>query len=250
MSKKFTALGSAVLCVLALGALGASPAAAAETTAYTCVKGGTESFKDADCKEAVAVGTGTFGHVAIPEGESTQLTVKEVGNQTLAFEVLGSTVALEATGLECVGCHFENLGPMGAMSVVGTGQLKYTGVTVEKLGEKCRVKSDPGGVIGVIETEPLKFATSATNEVKIEPAAGAVLANFSIEALPGQKCNFVRTYSATGDVAGITSGATIAINVTKEQNTLKVNGEQALLQGEATLEGGLTGAAHHPVALT
>lgn len=38
------------------------------TTAFTCVSnGGAKDFKDAHCKEAVAAGTGSFGHVGIAE---------------------------------------------------------------------------------------------------------------------------------------------------------------------------------------
>lgn len=250
MSKRIMLVGLAALCALALGALGASGASAAETTAYTCLPGtgGTE-FGNAHCSEA---GTG-FHHVAIPAGEETQITLSAVGQQLLASHVFGAEVELSSNTLECVNCMAANSGSAGSMKVSGSGgNLKYSGVVVNgTLGTKCKVLSDPGEVEGVVNTEPLKFETIATNEALISPVnAENILAHFWIKHKPEKTCNIEGTYTVTGDANGITSGATLKVAVPIGSGTLKLNTEPAGLTGEATIQAGLTGGEHHPAALT
>jgi len=248
MSKRIMLVGLAALCALALGALGASGASAAETTAYTCLPGGSE-FGNAHCSEA---GTG-FHHVAIAPGENTQLTLSAVGNQLLESHVFGAAVSLSATGVECVNCMAENSGSAGSMKVSGSGgTLKYSGVVVSgTLGTKCKVLSDPGEVEGVVNTETLKFETTATNEAVISPVnAEGILAHFWIKHKPEKTCNIENTYTVTGDANGVATGATLKVAVPIGSGTLLMNGEPAGLTGEATIEAGPTGGEHHPAALT
>src|SRR5882757_1130455 len=59
------------------------------------------------------------------------------GSVTFATSVSGLEVVLQASGIECVGCKIENIGGTAA---VGSGQLKFTGVSV-KSPAKCSTSS-------------------------------------------------------------------------------------------------------------
>jgi len=248
MSRRIMLVGLAALCALALGALGASGASAAETTAYTCLPGGSE-FGNAHCSEG---GTG-WHHVAIPAGEETQLILSATGQLTIASHVFGAAVELHSTALECVNCMGTNSGSAGSMKVSGSGgTLKFSGVTVAgTLEAKCKVLSDPGEVEGVVSTEPLKSETVATNEALTSPVnAEGILAHFWIKHKPEKVCNIEGTYTVTGDINDVATGATQKVAVPIGSGTLKLNGEPAGLTGEATVQAGVTGGEHHPAALT
>jgi hypothetical protein len=158
----------AALCALALAAICVQGAAAAETTAWTCVAGGTggqgHKFTDADCATQNDT-TGTFGHAEILPGRDTQLTMLNGAN--LVLEIPGLGLKLSATGIECVECMAENKEPVaGEMKFAGTGKIKLTGVTTN-VAPKCVEESAAGA--GVLQTEELSFETVATNEFVFRP---------------------------------------------------------------------------------
>src|ERR1700704_6916600 len=103
-----TAVGLALICALFLCALAAQSASAAEgknTTAFTCVEGGTKDFSDAHCDSSVAAGTGKFGHVAIAVGTPTAISVtnaKTKNNTTESTPIIQKgTIAGIASEIEC-----------------------------------------------------------------------------------------------------------------------------------------------------
>ncbi|MGB8500012.1 MAG: hypothetical protein WCD85_18685 [Pantoea agglomerans] len=259
MNRTITILGLAALCAVALGAVAAPGAQAENTTAFTCVEGGGGlDFADAHCTEDVGEGNGEYGHVAIPAGEDTELTLSAVGEQRFTAIVAGAYVETAAEGLECVGCSLENVEEGEGMKVVGpaegteAGHLEYTNVVVAgSLGERCTVVSDPGEEPHVVTTEPLQFETTGTNSVVIAPASGEVLARFKIVTNPnehGKKCPLIGTYNLQGSVTATTEGATVRVE--EELGDLFLNGSfPAAFDGEVTIEAGTEGERHHPLAV-
>lgn len=257
MSKRIIVVALAALCAVAMSAVVASGASAAETTAYTCVETepGKGEFENPHCDANIPGSGKNWKHVAIPPEETTQLTIAQIGENP----VLGSTIALASVELEgtstteCVACHFTNntkeAGKPETMRVSGSGgTLKFTGVIVKGMTAKCEIKQ--GATTGTIETKPLKFETTGTAEAKIEPVTPEVLAEFEIAAVTGQKCNLKGSYKVTGFAVGTTTGSTLHINEPLSSGHLKLSGEPASLKGTGTLTGGPTGAEHHPLALT
>jgi hypothetical protein len=57
-----------------------------------------------------------------------EATSKAVGTATFKTEVAGTPYVLQATGINCEGCKTENSGGVA----VGSGKLKFTGVTVKE----------------------------------------------------------------------------------------------------------------------
>jgi hypothetical protein len=133
MKKGRSMFGVLVVLALALSAVAAQGASAAENTAYTCAPGGTQ-FSNATCTTA---GTG-FGHVVVPVNTSTAITGTG-GTTKLASTISGVAVELQSTSLDASGA-MENTVVGGEMLARGTGTITYTGVTVTKpVGKGCKV---------------------------------------------------------------------------------------------------------------
>ncbi len=256
MGKRMAIVGLVALCAIALSAVAASGAFAG-ATAFTCVAGGgagPNKFTDADCT-TVNNTTGTFGHTAIAAGTPKKLKLKNLTNPVLEGKLFGASVKLEATGVECVFCEVENTTTSkGVMEVVGPATLlpgetlQFSGVRVVGLEAKCEV-TQPAS-FGAITTQRLKFATTSSSGLTLEPEFGTVLAEFNIVAKSGQTCNVAGSnIKVTGKVPGTLSGAKLTVNVTKASGELQLEGEKASLKGEGTIEAG-TGETFHPAALT
>ncbi len=266
MNRRFTIIGVAVLCALALSAIAATGASAG-TTAFTCVNEGpfvgANKFTEEHCK-TVNNTTGTWGHRTVAAGETTVITLTSLTNPKLEGKLFGANVTLEATGVECIECSFENreveIAGVKTMEVVGpaagdaAGHLTFTGVKVVGLEEKCEVV---GTKAEDISTMPLKFTTTVSTGATLEPATGTILAEFGIKAKTGKECSVAGSgFKVTGSSKATLSGATLNVNVTKESGELKLEGEKAALKGEATLKIGKPATVsepnpvHRPGALT
>ncbi len=185
---KLKKLGAALVVVAAVGAVLASGALAAATTT--------------DVKWYTGAGAGTE-----LTGSET-VAVEQVGTLT---QVSSGSIVLHATGTNCVGCKIENSGG----TAVGSGQLEFTGVTVEK----------PAGctTTSTITTKPLSWKADwmigVTNYWKFVPTAGEETAFVTFQL--GGACSqvvthkgslFVQTANATGTQAAsqqVISSATI-----------------------------------------
>ena len=246
MSRRITIIGLAAICALAFAAISASGASAAETTAWTCVEGGSggqgTKFSNADC--SVSSAGGAFGHVEIPVNTSTSLKLNTLVPPVLKTIIAGASVTLEATGVECLACTAANKGSAGSMEVSGSGgKLKFIGVTVASSPTKCEV------VGGSVTTNELKVASTGTAEATISPLTGTALATFTIAAKAGQTCAVAGPVTVNGDANGTLKGSFLTVNVPTASKTLTVGVNGASLTGEATVEAG-TGGTFHPAALT
>lgn len=255
MNGRRAVIGLCALCVLAISAIAAQGAsAAAGTTAYTCVPGvvtnGT-GFSKEHCKVADKVASGTastFVHEAIPVNTTTNLRIsnKKVGPNTETTSVVklrsvraGVEVELQATGVEAAAeteafpNHMFNRISGEEMYVEGEGRIKFSGVKVTKpAGKGCAVAEETvttrlltASTAGL--TSQLKFTPSGT-----EPFATFVVSGCSVAGLNG-------TYEVTGSIKGSIDGATTTFTHagTTEQATLKLGGQNAGIEGEATFEG-------------
>ena len=150
---KLKKLGAALVVVAALSAVLASSALAAAVT------------------EDVKWYTGTSPGTELTGSET--VAASQVGTATLAT----GPVVLHTTGVECVGCKIENSGG----TAVGSGQLKFTGITVEK----------PAGctVVSSITTKALSWQadwmSGATNYWRFVPTAGSLFFSFEVS---GAEC--------------------------------------------------------------
>ena len=251
--KRITIIGLAALCALALtAAVDTAGATAAETTAWTCVSGGTgglgHKFLDQDCWVENNT-SGTFGHLEIPANTSTTLSLKKIINPVLKTIIAGASVTIEATGIACVAaspCVAHNQGAAGSMEVFGEGgKIEFTGVTVPSSPTKCEV------VGGSITTNELTIQTSATNEAAINPipTEKPALASFRIASKTGQVCAVAGPVTLKGNVNGVFEGAFLTVNVSTASKTLTVGVNGASLTAEVTMEAS-NGFTTHPVALT
>jgi hypothetical protein len=243
----------ATLGALALGALAASGACAAEpgNTAYTCLSGGT-GFANADCS---AEGKG-FHDESIANNTPTQLTLKSIAGeeeQVFTATIITVEVKLVGTGVECMGCMAENRQGASEMEVFGSGgTLVYTGVTIPGM-TGCSVEGTVTGTptVGSVETEPLKVETvgQATKKALIRPVStNNISAKFKI-IKTGSKCNLAGAYEVTGDVVSTSEGAILNVNQSVG-TTLKLGAANAGLKGKTTIEAGPTGGEHDAALLT
>ena len=214
-------LGAALVVVAALGAVLASSAFAAATTT--------------DVQWYTGSGSGT-----LLSGSKTA-TSEQVGSATFATTVSGEAVVLHSTGINCEGCTIENSGS----TAVGSGKLKFTGVTVEK-PTGCSVAS-------TIETNALSvqadWMIGTDNYIKFVPTAGEEK-GFATVTLTGASCPiatsiipkgsvFVQSANATGvQAVSQTVSSSKAINETAG-GSLHVGTEAAWLEGSAAFS--LTG---------
>lgn len=153
-------VGLSLLCALmfcAFAAQSASAAKSTKTTAVTCVeKGGNEDFEDAHCDKKVADFKGKFGHEAIPNKTTTEITVDNTttGGATDPAVLKGKAFGASSE-ITCTTVHGEgtihNEETSGKHTVTGTITVKYTGCSVQKpakceVAEPIEFKSDFEGV--------------------------------------------------------------------------------------------------------
>jgi hypothetical protein len=178
-------LGAALVAAAALGAIVASSASAAAMTEDVTWREGFEG--------------------TTPLGPKTTVKATQIETSTFATKVSGTEIVLHGTGVACVGCKIENSGG----TAVGSGAMKFTGVTVEKPA-KCTttetietkalsLQADWMGSftekIGKIEiTEPTFF-----NYIKLVPTAGEEF-GFATFSLTGAECPLKTTITPKGSV--------------------------------------------------
>ncbi|HEX8752777.1 MAG TPA: hypothetical protein VF731_05100 [Solirubrobacterales bacterium] len=161
-------------CVLLAGALmscaliAQSATAATNLTAFTCVNGeGSLDFSDSHCDHTVEkLGTGEYGHVAIPAGKVT-----EVENVSTTVAILKSSALGITTEIKCNKTHgsgtFQNEEVGGGFTGSGTGSTEFS---------ECTVAQPPGCTV----QEPIKTVKLRAEPVeegskmggKITPAEG------------------------------------------------------------------------------
>lgn len=143
-----TAVGLSLLCALLFSAIvvqSASAAKAVNTTAFTCVeKGGNTDFEDAHCDKKVPAGTGKFGHVAIKNDETTEITIDNsvTGGAEDPWVLAGKAFGA-ATEVTCNKVHgtgqLHNVETTGKHTLTGEVTIVLTGCSVQK-PSKCDVK--------------------------------------------------------------------------------------------------------------
>jgi hypothetical protein len=159
-------LGSALVVIAALGAVLASSALAGAVT------------EDVKWYTGASPGTELSGSEAV--------SASLVGSATL---LSGSSVGFHMTGVECLGCKIENSGG----TAVGSGQLRFTGVTVEKPA-RCSVGS-------TITTKALSWQADwmfgSATYWRFVPTAGAGTAFIAFE-LSGTECSMPGIFNHIG----------------------------------------------------
>jgi hypothetical protein len=255
-----TAVGLALICGLLFCALAAQSASAAEgknTTAFTCVEGGTKDFSDAHCDTAVTAGTGKFGHVAIAVGVATGISVtnaKTKNNTTESTPVIQKgTVFGVATEIECKTLSGEgsltNEEPSAKVHRVrGSITASFTTCTVKKPAFGCKVK-EPISVSSSIEG--VEGLGAGKNEMGLEfKPTGAHFASIVLEG-----CFIAGTYNVDGTAiaTGTPSptakhtGATSIFTEAMTKETLKLGGNPASVSSSSTVT--MSGGGN-PIALT
>jgi hypothetical protein len=125
---------------------------------------------------------------------SEAVTAQQLGPATNTTGISGTEFVISATGAECRECSIENSGGVA----VGTGRLKFTGVSLEKPA-KCSVPS-------TITTKGLTFQADWMNNKneepnywKIVPTAGEEAGFFTLE-ITGSECVFKTTIVVKGSL--------------------------------------------------
>lgn len=244
MSEQVRAFGLVMLCVLAVGAIAASGAAAVPTqsnTGFTCVEAeaGAGEFTNADCSSKEG-SPKNWKHVAIPAGESTPLTTATTETWEYRVPLGGPEIILKSPKVECLECALENhqevIGGKTWMDVQSTSaRLRFAEVSSNTSG--CFVKG------GAITTEPLKITSTTAGNLLVEPVSGTHLAIVKWE--PG--CVFGE-FPIDGHFNGTLTGAKMKVNTVKGEVFFGAAGHEAFLKGGATLSVG--GKAAHPLSLT
>jgi hypothetical protein len=223
-------LAAVLFAVLALGAVAANSASAAATTTRA------EWY------------TGAGAGVTLAGEQNLTASIKSGTTFTLMTTILGTTVHLTATGVECVGCKISNAeetSKAGAIAI-GKGNLKFTGVTaMEPTG--CTVRNGSStGAVGVIETKPLivhgdwMVAGNEKGYQQFIPQAGAT-ANFATVWLGGGNCTAIEgPYNVKGTAFTRSANNTGVSEATQEASI------NAAIQSET---GGALTLGENPVEL-
>jgi hypothetical protein len=167
-------LGTALVVVLALGAIAVSSASAAAVTEDQ---------------------TWTIEGVTLSGSES----VSSSGAGELKTTVGTTPLKLsEATGINCLSCTISNSGG----SAVGSGSLEFTGVTVETPAT-CAATNVGSTLNGVIRTKALEvkadYMIGTADYILFKPATGTLFAE--IELMKGSGgCPISGPYNVTGEV--------------------------------------------------
>jgi hypothetical protein len=204
---KLKKLGAALVIIAAYGAVLASSALAAATTT------------DVQWYTGASPGTLLSG--------SETVKAEQVGGGTL---VTGTSVVLHTTGVECVNCKIENSGGIA----IGSGQLKFTGVTVEKPA-RCTTSAS-------ITTKPLTWQADwmigTANYWRFAPSNAETVLTFE---LGGAECSSPGIFSHLGSVFMQTANATGVQAVTQQVNSSPTINSEA---------GGTTHFGTEPASLT
>ncbi|HEX6666466.1 MAG TPA: hypothetical protein VF081_07715 [Solirubrobacterales bacterium] len=239
------------------------------TTAFTCVKG-QGSLIGEHCL-STGFAAPEYGHVAIPESTTTELTgtnaktkneTTEGSTGRLKTTVGGVPVELQATGVSGSGWMENKLTASGEHYVHGKGTLTVTGVSVlQPAGRGCKATTDneeakEEGEVGVVHTRELTATTEGQGDfLKFEAADKGNLASFFVTCEPGKRIEAIEgTWSCSGSAKSVPAGATATFihSETTTQNTLKCRGSKSGIEGNLTLSGrekGSTGV-YTPVAAT
>jgi hypothetical protein len=247
MTKSRAILGLCIACALLVSAF-AAQSASAETTAFTCSKEvTTKTWSDAHCTNSTS-GTKEDGHVAVAENTTTATTASPGTSkpiQKLRATIGGINTELVTTTVSGAG-SMHNTTVNGEMQATGTGTKTYTAVTVAAPANKgCKVYTDTvekeKGEEGVVHTREIKASTTSEMGVKFEPNVGNVFATFIIEGCAGSEAlkGLNKTYEVTGSVIGVPNGGEVVFEhaATTAQNTLKINGLKAGIDGSTTIQG-------------
>ena len=245
------------LLFCAFAAQSASAAAAKNTTAVTCVKGGTDlDFKDEHCDEKVAKGTGSFSHVAIAPGTKTTISVTnaKTANKTteaaptilkgsifgVKSEIVCKTVSGEGT--------LTNEESGKEHKVSGTVTANFTSCTVNKPAG-CKVKEP---ITTTSSTAGVEELGAGKNEMGLEfkPTEGEVFSEVTLEG-----CLLAGKYKTTGTAIGTGtpaptekhSGTTNVFTNAMTKETLKLAGNPAEISSSTTVT--MSGGGN-PIALT
>jgi hypothetical protein len=289
-----SSIGIALLCVFAFCAFAAQSAmaqkgtSATNTTAVTCVEGkGNLDFSDAHCDKKVPNGTGKYGHVAIKNGETTEIEVTNAATKDKVTIVEGKEVVhptadattslLKATvgGVKSeISCEvttttgaakaswIENVESEGKHTVKGTVNVRFEKCTVIK-PLNCKILEPIVTVANFVGVENLK---PGGNEMGVEFTGENAKGNFaSLTFDKDEKCGLKNiTFEvagsaiATGKTATQSekhSGATSVYTPNKEvepkeaeeMQTLKVGAAPAYFTGTFTTK--MSGGGN-PITMT
>ena len=254
MNGRRAVIGLCMLCALVFSAVAAQSAAAAAsgTTAYTCVEGSTSTakFNSATCNETAA--GGKFGHTAIAEKTTTELSGIGVGSTTLKGTHAGVKIALETSTIatapkEFCGEHtawMENNISGEEMFVTDELCLTYSNVeVVEPVGKKCEVLGIAPSVLKMITTKLLKATTQGQGMFQqFEPASSTVLAEFELINCTVKSLNGV--YKVEGSASGVPKGTMTQFSETETttQGGLTLGSLPAGIGGELELKGRAKGS--------
>jgi hypothetical protein len=140
-------------------------------------------------------------------------TVTASGSNEFVFFWGETPVVLNSTGLECLECKIENVSGNG----VGSGKLKFTGVTVSSPAT-CAVSG------GAVTTLALKvnagFMEGTTNYVQFAPNSGTTFATVTLKEGSGV-CPLSGSYIVSGKVYVQSNNAT---GVYEKEQTVKSSG--------------------------
>jgi hypothetical protein len=222
------ALLALVLGVLAGNGIAAG-SASADTTAVTCEAGLViNGFSDSHCVNEAA--TGSFFHRSFTPNTSSPVTIVNAG--------MAATLKANVNGVEvAVVCNTAS--GTGILNTVGSGSTMYSEVYEAKITfGNCSVESPPCVVHGgTVTTKPLIFTTKGQGMgVKVEPEAGMVLAEITIDSCMG----LTGTWPLKGSVVLTPHGATLTSehSATTVQGTLIWFGtHKAGLTSNLTLKG-------------
>ncbi|HET7443995.1 MAG TPA: hypothetical protein VFJ57_04985 [Solirubrobacterales bacterium] len=250
MIRRRSGFGLCVLAVFVAGAVAAQAAGAATngTTMFICKKTGKGDFTKAHCANSDK-GTGEYSHVTVPAETLTYIAAGNLDTSTNHLQwKLQSTVAGAAFELQMDEVGFSgNIAnykdpTSGEHTAFGTALIRFEWVKVTKPAkETCKVYKDElpeVGPEGEFLTRNVRFTTSKQEDgMIVEPEAGTVLASFHLEKCTNPALN--KTYNLTGSFKTVSlSGATANFSLldTTAQETLKLNGAAAGLEGLLTFE--------------
>jgi len=247
-------VGLSLLCALVFSAVAVQSAAGAvsnNTTAVTCVEGGgVLDFSDAHCDKKVAVGTGKFGHEALPvsNGEPTEVegSNETTGGATIPGKFFAEPfkvqTEIECTKLSGTGTVINVEEPVGSKNhqVRGTGTGKASGCTVKKPA-KCTVKEPIEGSAEGVGVDGLEGKGEMGGEGKPK-GGGTVYTTVTLEgaecALKGKPFNVEGTAigtSGSGSQTNQWTGATAILTKAMTEKTLKAAEKFAWAEATATV---------------
>ena len=264
MTGRRTIVGLCLLCALAFSAFAAQGASAATkgTTQFTCkeVAAGTGTFTKAHCKPGDA-GKGDFSHVTVAENETTELVgsnektnaaTNGAEKTILHANVVGLETEIVAATVHGTGSATNLKDPTGEHFVEGTGVINYTGAELLKpQPTKCKLEKTE------YSTKELRATTTGQGDfLKFEPKEGETFIEFNVISNAPETCpaSIIGNYKVTGSIKGTPEGATTTFTRagTTEQNTLKLRGQKAGVEGKLTISGRAkgSGGTYTPLSVT